>query len=385
MKKQIKKIILSICTISALFLCIPTALAENDYTDSDKIKLSAECAVLIEANSRRVLFASNAMSKRAMASTTKIMTALVIIQNCNLDDIVTIPKEAQGVEGSSIYLTAGEKLSVKDLLYGLMLRSGNDAATALALHCSGSINEFAELMNSTAAQLGLEHTHFANPSGLPNENHYTTAYELSIIAAQAMQNNVFREIVSTTNIKIPWDGHDSDRILINKNKMLAQYDGADGIKTGYTMAAGRCLVASATKNGMTLIAVVLNSSPMYADCSKMLDYGFENYHMQEIIKANDIYGSMPIDKGFIDSIDYVTEKSVSLPIKDNDTVSIEITLNNTVMPAPVYRGDVTGRIDVVLNGEVVDSSNLALVDCTDKNTFFSRFSNIWKQHLCQNK
>ncbi len=234
MKQVIKKLTICICIALSMVLVRGSASADNSYVLSDKINLTAECSVLIEANSRRILYASNAMSKRAMASTTKIMTALVIIENCNLDDVVTIPREAQGVEGSSIYLSAGEKLTVKQLLYGLMLRSGNDAATALAIHCSGSIEEFARLMNKTAEKLGLENTNFANPSGLPNEKHYTTAYELALIAARAMEYDVFREIVSTKNTTIPWEGHDCDRLLVNKNKMLAQYDGADGIKTGYT-------------------------------------------------------------------------------------------------------------------------------------------------------
>lgn len=206
MKQVIKKLTICICIALSMVLVRGSASADNSYVLSDKINLTAECSVLIEANSKRILYASNAMSKRAMASTTKIMTALVIIENCNLDDVVTIPREAQGVEGSSIYLSAGEKLTVKQLLYGLMLRSGNDAATALAIHCSGSIEEFARLMNKTAEKLGLENTNFANPSGLPNEKHYTTAYELALIAARAMEYDVFREIVSTKNTTIPWEG-----------------------------------------------------------------------------------------------------------------------------------------------------------------------------------
>lgn len=184
-----------------------------------------------------MLYEKNADVQLAMASTTKIMTALVVLENCSLDEVVTVAKEAQGVEGSSIYLSAGEKLTVEQLLLGLMMHSGNDAAVALAIHCGGSVDAFVEMMNQKAADIGADRTNFVNPNGLPAEGHYTTARDLALIAATALKNDDFARIVSTQKAVIPWDGKEWDRVLVNKNKMLSMYDGANGVKTGYTKAA----------------------------------------------------------------------------------------------------------------------------------------------------
>lgn len=378
MRKIIKTTIFIMTAL--ISFCIPSkrAFADTGYFLSDKLKLSAECSIIMEADSRRVLYASNSHSKRAMASTTKIMTALAVIENCDLDDTVTIPIEAQGVEGSSIYLTAGEKLTVKELLYGLMLQSGNDAAVALAIHCSGSISEFANLMNETAERIGALNSHFVNPNGLPNSDHYTTAYDLALIAAKAMEYDDFREIVSTTKITIRWGDNDYDRVLVNKNKMLMQYEGADGIKTGYTVAAGRCLVASATRNGMTLIAVVLNCSPMYADCTSLLDFGFSNYEMSEIILPDCVYGSMNIEKGFISSIEYKTEHGFSYPLKSDDILETQIHMDCGTLEAPVKQGSRVGYVSVSVNGQVIADIPLVLVESTDRNTLFARFGTLMR-------
>jgi len=185
-----------------------------------------------------------------MASTTKIVTALTVIRNTDLDEVVEIPKAACGIEGSSIYLREGEHLTVRELLYGLMLRSGNDCAVALALHTSGSVEAFAELMNTTAVELGCENSNFVNPHGLHDDRHYTTALDLAAVTCEALHNETFREIVSTKAVRISNEGYEYDRVLVNKNKLLSNVDGADGVKTGYTKKAGRCFVGSATKNGM---------------------------------------------------------------------------------------------------------------------------------------
>lgn len=384
--KALKYIVAALITLSVLspiYKIRSYAVADNErngYYLEDNIKISAECAILTEASSGRVLFASNAEAKRAMASTTKIMTALVVIENCELDDIVAIPKEAVGIEGSSIYLAAGEKLTVKELLYGLMLRSGNDAATALAMHCSGSVASFVALMNSYAQNIGALNTSFANPSGLPAKDHYTTAYDLALISAKAMKHDVFREIVSTQKVTITWDGHNTDRLLINKNKMLYQYDGADGIKTGYTIAAGRCLVSSATRNGMTLIAVVLNSSPMYADCSAMLDFGFENYSMTELVSADTVMGSVTIKHGFEKSITYKASNTVSVPLAKTDSFFITARIEAESMEAPVYANEVIGCAEIYINGNKTASVPLILTASVKRNSFFSRFSELMKLH-----
>lgn len=231
--------------------------------------------VVMEASSRKVLKGYNENVSLPMASTTKIMTALIIIENCKMDEKVTIPAQAVGIEGSSIYLKAGEVLTVEELLYGLMLRSGNDASVALAVYLAGSVENFAEIMNIRAQDMGLSGTHFVNPNGLHDELHYTTAYELGLITCQAMKYPEFRKIVSTKFVAVS-DG-EGKRFFKNKNKMLDMYDGATGVKTGYTKKAGRCLVASAQRDSVTMISVVLNRGAMWEDCGELLDYGFENF------------------------------------------------------------------------------------------------------------
>ena len=206
-----------------------------------------------------------------MASTTKIMTAILAIEMGDLADVVTVSPRAAGVEGSSIYLERGEKLTLEDLLYGLMLRSGNDAAVAIAEHIGGTVENFANLMNRKAYQIGARNTHFVNPHGLHDDKHYTTAYDLALISAYAMENPVFRVIVSTKQKKIPWEGRNYSRVLQNKNALLWDYEGANGIKTGYTKISRRCLASAALRFGMQLVCVVLDCQPWFEDSMALLD------------------------------------------------------------------------------------------------------------------
>ena len=224
----------------------------------------------MDAGSGRVLYEKNADSRSLIASTTKIMTALVICEQCNVLDRVQIMPEAVGIEGSSMYLQAGEVLTVQELLYGLMLQSGNDAACALAVCCGGSMESFVARMNEEAAALGCNSTHFTNPHGLADEEHYTTAADLARISMEAMKNEDFRRIVAARE----WQSEESGRSFVNKNKTLSQYEGATGVKIGYTMASGRTLVASAAREGRELIAVVLDDHDWFADAYALLDYGF---------------------------------------------------------------------------------------------------------------
>jgi len=244
---------------------------------------SAKSGVVIEQSSRRVLLNENMNTACYPASTTKVLTAFVVLNNLPLDRVVTVPREAEGVEGSSIYLRKGQKITVKDLLYGLMLRSGNDAAVTLAIETAGSIDNFALLMNETAKQLGAINSHFVNPHGLHDDNHYTTAYDLAVICAAAYENEEFVKIVSTKTAKIVVDGE--AQYIGNKNKLLKLYEGANGVKTGYTKKSGRCLVGGAMREGMQLISVVLNYNDMWNDTIRMLNYGFDNYNMVPIDNA----------------------------------------------------------------------------------------------------
>ncbi len=264
---------ITVLVVAAMALvCAFAANLSNGF----KAEASAVSEIAMELKTGKVLEEGNADAQMPMASTTKIMTAIIIIEDCNLDEVITVPEKAVGVEGSSIYLKHDEKISVRDLLYGLMLRSGNDSAAALAIHHSGSIEKFVEVMNSRAKQIGALNTQFKNPSGLPAEGHYTTARNLCEIARYAMQNDTFREIVGTKSYKGEF------RNFVNKNKMLYSFDGANGVKTGYTVKAGRCLVSSAERNGMDVICVVLNCPDMYERSKAILDSCFSAYELVEL-------------------------------------------------------------------------------------------------------
>ncbi|MED4581468.1 D-alanyl-D-alanine carboxypeptidase [Brevibacillus choshinensis] len=250
--------------------------------------LSAESAALIDVASGRILYAKNGTKKMRIASLTKTMTAIVAIESGKLNEVVTVPQEAVGVEGSSIYLKKNEKLTLEELLYGLMLRSGNDAAVTIATHVGGSLPGFVYMMNEKAALIGMNHTNFTNPHGLDDSNmHYSTAEDMVKLSAYALRNPVFRQIVSTKVKDISWEGEQWDRRLLNKNKMLHLYNGADGVKTGYTKLAKRCLASSATRDGRQLATITLNASDDWSDSAKLMDWGFANFPMKEIVSQKE--------------------------------------------------------------------------------------------------
>lgn len=267
-KKFLKIFAIGICL--AIIIFIPTA--------GGAVTASADgvAEIAMELESGTILHAKNIDAKMPMASTTKIMTALIVAEDCDLSEVITVPDIAVGVEGSSIYLKKGEKLSVKDLLYGLMLRSGNDAACALAVHHSGSVDKFVDKMNERAKELGADNTHFKNPSGLPDDEHYTTARDLCNIARHAMSNQTFKEVVSTKNYSGDF------RQFLNKNKLLSSLEGANGVKTGYTKKAGRCLVSSAQRGQMDVVCVVLNCYDMYQKSAAIIDGCFDRYSLETI-------------------------------------------------------------------------------------------------------
>ena len=240
--------------------------------------LSAEKAIVMDAQTGRALFEKNADSRSLIASTTKIMTALIVCEQCNVLDRMRIPKEATGIEGSSMYLKVGEVLTIQELLYGLMLQSGNDAAVALAIYCGGTVEGFAELMNDKAHQIGLQNTHFVNPNGLDAPDHYSTARDLATLAAYAMQNPIFSRTVSAKTVRA------GGRTFTNHNKLLWQYPGADGVKTGFTKKAGRILVSAATRDGRRLTAVTINAPDDWDDHKAMLDDGFNRYLLRKIVE-----------------------------------------------------------------------------------------------------
>ena len=260
---------------------------------SSDIECDAQSMITVEALSGRVLYEKDKDKKLPMASTTKILTAIVALENCkDLDKKYLITKEMTGIEGSSIYLKPGEHLSVLELLYGLMLRSGNDSAVAIAIITSGSIENFVKLMNEFCRNVGANNTHIVTVNGLHDDNHYTTAHDLSKITAYAFGNEVFRKIVSSKEkiISSELDEKNKCRLLKNKNKLLNMVDGADGVKTGYTKKAGKCFVGSACRNGMRIICVVLNAKTMFDDSKKIIEKAFDEFRMVRLFKAGEIVG-----------------------------------------------------------------------------------------------
>ena len=253
--------------------------------------VSARRAYVLDAVSGRVLYEKNPDERSLIASTTKIMTALIVCEQCNVLDRMRIPREAVGIEGSSMYLKEGEVLTLQELLYGLMLASGNDAAVALAIYCGGTVEGFAELMNDKARNLGLSGTHFENPNGLDSPGHYSTARDLAKLAAYAMENPIFAKTVSAKNVKA------GERYLTNHNKLLWRVKGADGVKTGFTKAAGRILVSSATRDGRRIIAVTIDDPDDWQDHEALLEEGFSRYQVQRIVSKGECVGTLEVAGG----------------------------------------------------------------------------------------
>lgn len=259
---------------------------------SEPITTHAQAAAMIDVQSGRILFSQEGDKQMRIASLTKIMTAIVAIEHGKLADKVKVSKRAYGKEGSSLYLKLDEEMSLQHMLYGLMLRSGNDAAVAISEHVGGTVEGFAYLMNEQAKLLGMEHSRFSNPHGLDEQGHYSTANDMAKLTAYALKNPVFQDIVKTKVKKVPNSYQKWDHTWRNKNKMLSFYEGADGVKTGYTKLALRCLVSSATRNGQQLAVVTLSDPDDWADHTRLLDYGFKHYSQLELIhKGEQVKGS----------------------------------------------------------------------------------------------
>ena len=307
---------------------------------------SAQSAILMDAQTGRIIYEKNADRQSLIASTTKIMTALVVCEQANVLDRVRIPQEAVGIEGSSIYLKTGEILTVQDLLYGLMLHSGNDAAVALAIYCGGTVEGFAELMNDKAHRLGMYDTHFVNPNGLDAPGHYSTPRDMAILAAYAMENPIFAKTVSTKTVNI------TNRSLRNHNKLLWLLQGADGVKTGYTKAAGRILVSSCTRQGRRLIAVTMNDRNDWEDHQNMMETGFSNYTVKQIIKKGDHIGKVPVISGNSEYVELLAVCDFSFALSKDEDMKIVLPEPGFVY-APVAMGQSAGYAHICLNGKVV--------------------------------
>lgn len=346
--KKIVVFCLIFAIIAGLFTVFPNADAS--------LEVSAKSAVLIDADNGSILYEKNAREPMGMASTTKIMTALTVLWLCSADSVVTIPKEAVGIEGSSVYLCEGEQLTVEQLLYALLLSSANDAAVALAIYSAGSVESFSTQMNRYASVLGIEDTNFTNPHGLYDGNHYTTALSLALIAREAMKNELLRKIFSTYKATIPFNGEPDRRLLVNHNKLLRMYDGATGIKTGFTKKTGRTLVSSAERDGLTLIAVTLNAPDDWHDHTSMLDYGFENYERRVFYEAGDYKYYMSAVGADTEWIQLTNSEPLVLTVKKGKcSVSERVLSSYRFVYAPCDANIEIGKLELCMDGHTVSS------------------------------
>lgn len=311
------------------------------------IQVSAEACVLMEPESGEVIYAKNADRRMRIASTTKIMTALVVLEHCLLEESVEISGEWAAVEGSSMGLRAGEVCSVRELLYGLLLASGNDAATALACHTAGSVEAFADLMNARAAELGMNGTHFTNPHGLDDEEHYSTALDMAVLAAAALENADLALIVSTEEVRLS-----PKRYFANHNKLLWQCPGCIGLKTGYTSRAGRTLVSACERNGFCLVCVTLCDGDDWADHTALYEWGFENYEYRTAVNAGDTLARVPVVSAEMAELEVKAGAAVNVLVQKEAEISTEPSLPRFVY-APIACGEQLGWLDVCIDGEKI--------------------------------
>ena len=341
--------------------------AELDiFNEKISFNSTAKSAIMIDSNSKRILFEKNAYQKLAMASTTKIVTAITAIENCDdLDKVITVDNRAIGIYGTSIYLKPGEQLSVRELLYGLMLRSGNDASVALAYAIAGGPEQFCEMMNAVAKKVGANNSHFSNTHGLDDENHFTTAYDLALITAYALENKDFAEIVKTKNIKI-CKGQENERYLINKNKLLSKLDGCIGVKTGFTNDAGRCLVSACERGGLKLVCVVLNCGPMFEESESLFNLAYEKFSLVEILPPYFYVKTASVDGGKVDSVGLCCKSGFRIMLSQNELSNINVVFNATdSLKAPVKKDEEVGVCEIYYGNHLIFSEKIYTIEEVD--------------------
>lgn len=414
-----KKIIIKTLTIFLIFIYIfPIICYADDSDDTESIDINSEietsvnalteiknpdlnsrACVVIDRNTNTILYGKNENTKRKMASTTKIMTAIIIIENCKLNESIEISKKAANTGGSRLGLKTGDKITILDLLYGLMLHSGNDAAVALAEYAGNDISGFAEKMNKKAQELGLKNTHFETPHGLDSDEHYTTAYELALLTNYALNNPTFSKIVGTKNYTITINGYSKD--LSNTNELLGNLDGVYGVKTGFTNGANRCLVTACRRGNLDIICVVLGADTKKfrsTDSIKLINYIYQNFklvNIQEFInKEFEIWKTNNINTFYINKYNYLKNSNFNIeieplkysiiPIRKDfiNSLSIKITCKKS-FEAPLYGGTNIGNIELISNNSVISNCNIYNSYTIYKNSifsytiyFFKNFTNI---------
>ncbi|MBQ6235859.1 MAG: D-alanyl-D-alanine carboxypeptidase [Clostridia bacterium] len=331
----------------AVLLCAALLLPHAAKAEQEDVP--AQAAYLIEANSGRVLYAKNETARLPMASTTKIMTALLAVESGRLTETVTVPQEAVGTEGSSMHLRAGEQIPLSDLVYGLMLTSGNDAAVAIAYFLDGGTEAFADHMNARARALGLCDTHFVTPNGLHDPDHYTTAKDLALLGAAALENPFFAEIVRTQYRRTEGT---NPHTLKNKNRLLWEYEGGVGVKTGYTKAAGKCLVFAAERGEMKLVGAILNCPTMWNTAKSMLDAGFRDYRVKTFLTRGAVF-SVPVENGVKKGLSAAPIADILYPTQTDGSETYSVETAFDALTAPIRAGQQVGTVSLVRNGEIV--------------------------------
>lgn len=338
----------------------------------------AKSMAVIERDSGRLLYQKNSDQKMAMASTTKIMTALVVIKNCtDLDEVFQIDSRAVGVEGTSLYLRKNENKSVRELLYGLMLPSGNDAAVALACRIAGGNDEFCVLMNEEAERIGAINTSFVNPHGLDEKNHYTTAYDLALITAEAMRNDIFKEIVATKNTRVSGNKEVSAKLLNNKNKLLSTVEGCNGVKTGFTDNAGRCFVGSVERDGMNLIGVVLNCGPMFEEIERLLEKGFKEYKVYELLASYSPGPKIKVNKGVDVFVETLSRKKFLYPLREDEYMKVKYEVDvPDFIEAPVEKEKVVGEMRIKIDNCLLFKEKIYTMNYVESTKFFDKLEKV---------
>lgn len=346
-----------ISVVISLMLVFAVSAVVSVFAD-DKPVVSAESAVLIDAMSGRVIYAKNENEKRPVASTTKIMTTLLSLESDNLDEPFMVDSDAIKVEGSSMGLCEGDIVTKRILCYGMLLPSGNDAANATAVKLAGDLSSFSDMMNNRATEIGMENSHFVTPSGLHDENHYSTAYDMAILTREALKNPDFSDICSQSEITTEYGNPPYRRTLYNTNKLLSMYDGCIGVKTGFTDEAGRCLVSACEKDGVKLIAVTLSASDDWNDHKKLFDYGFSEVKCYKVDKKP-FEKKISVVGGEKDTLSLSSEYDGKLSLFDGEYKNIKkIVKTPAFLYAPVFEGEKVGEIEYYIGDELIFTEDL---------------------------
>lgn len=352
--------------------------SELPYT---KCETCAKAMCVLEQKTGRILYGKNINVKLPMASTTKIFTALTVLEKCkNLDALVNVNDKAVGIKGTSIYLRKGEKLTVKELLYGMMLPSGNDAATALAYYVGKDMPSFCKMMETTAKNAGAKNSAFKNPHGLDEPGHYTTAYDLAIVSAKLIQNETFKQIVTARYAQIRGNNEIKTRYLKSKNKLLCKFPGCTGIKTGFTDDAGRCFVGSASRDDLDVVCSILNCGPMFEECAKFMELAFKEYKNYEILPAYNLLNEINVIEGKSTTVKTFTRKSFIFPLTSEEYLKINLEYKlPEFLTAPIKKEQKVGMLKIYLEDKLIFQDEILTKEKVIANTYLQSIKDFIKK------